>query len=249
MLIEQYVESIVRKLPCSNKEKANLKDELYDHLLSLQHEFIEEGADAQMAAMLAIQRFGDSERIAADIAASLPLVDPYRRRWFLAAFIGYVAGVVYLLFFSEGRWHRHAMITAWKQKMLAYGLPEYTKLNQNTVPLRTIIGYVTHHQDYAAATILYNTAGNVLLFMPFGFLLPLLFTRLASIHRVFFASLAASLALEWGQLLFSMGSFDVDDMLLNTIGALGGFGLYTVWQRWRKRQAVSKQHTTIEGSS
>lgn len=248
MHLEQYVESIIRKLPCSKKEKANIKDELYDHVLSLKEEFMQEGADEETATMLAMQRFGDSGRIAAEISASLPLFDPHRRGWFMAAFVGYLASMVYVLFLSPSRWNTHRHIIEWKQKMMAYGLPEYTKLNQNTIPLRTLWGYAANYDHYNATTILYNTAGNVLLFVPLGFLLPLLYPAFATIHRVFFASLSTSLVLEFIQLLFSMGSFDVDDILLNTVGALCGYGLARIWMNQRKRFTANERQTNIEGS-
>ncbi|MFB0832719.1 VanZ family protein [Brevibacillus laterosporus] len=61
--------------------------------------------------------------------------------------------------------------------------------------------------------------------------MPLLFAPVSTIRRVFFASFLTSL--ELGQLLFSMGSFDVDDILLNTIGGLRGYGLMRFWIKSR----------------
>lgn len=74
---------------------------------------------------------------------------------------------------------------------------------------------------------MYNLLGNVAIFMPLGILLGLMFTRkrLAGI-RVWFCSFFLSLCLESAQLLFMIGQFDVDDILLNTLGGILGFAVY-----------------------
>ena len=41
-----------------------------------------------------------------------------------------------------------------------------------------------------------------------------------------------SLLLELLQLVFRVGSFDVDDLLLNTLGGMAGYGLYRLFVRY-----------------
>ncbi|RXZ80350.1 VanZ family protein [Paenibacillaceae bacterium] len=79
---------------------------------------------------------------------------------------------------------------------------------------------------------LVNLFGNIAIFMPFGVLLGL-FGSLGSRRgitgmEVLKLSFALSLSLEVSQAVFSMGAFDVDDLILNTSGGLTGFILYTV---------------------
>lgn len=72
-----------------------------------------------------------------------------------------------------------------------------------------------------------NFLGNLVIFMPNGIFLGLLTKRKAVGALV--ASLAVSLALECSQLLFSLGSFDVDDLILNGFGGLlGYFGYWLI---------------------
>lgn len=52
----------------------------------------------------------------------------------------------------------------------------------------------------------------------------MLFARFASVNRVFLFAFITSLLIEIGQYLYMLGSFDVDDILLNSVGALCGFG-------------------------
>lgn len=71
---------------------------------------------------------------------------------------------------------------------------------------------------------------NVVLFLPFGFLAPLFCEDMAKGRRVLAGGFALSLLVELSQLLNNR-STDVDDLLLNTLGALAGWGLYRLWAR------------------
>lgn len=66
---------------------------------------------------------------------------------------------------------------------------------------------------------------NVLLFLPLGFLLPLLSQRYHRPGVVISTGFFCSLAVELCQLL-NLRCSDVDDLLMNTLGAAVGFGLW-----------------------
>jgi glycopeptide antibiotics resistance protein len=69
-----------------------------------------------------------------------------------------------------------------------------------------------------------GAAGNVVLFLPFGFLLPLLWPRLDRFWRTVGAGLALSAAIELSQVAFpGVRRADVNDVLMNTMGAALGF--------------------------
>ena len=66
--------------------------------------------------------------------------------------------------------------------------------------------------------------GNLLAFAPFGLLLPRAFpTRLHSYSRCLAVFAAAVIALELMQMLTRLGSFDMEDILVNTWGFSLGF--------------------------
>ncbi|QDX94042.1 VanZ family protein [Brevibacillus laterosporus] len=226
MTLEKYVDQIVKRLPCSKKEKRDMRDELLDHLRMLAEEYREEGHDTKQAEQMAMDRFGKEEQISKHICEAMPVLDQYWRRWFMGGLCGYGFILIYLFFLSPDRWRRQEFIVAWKKRMIEYGVPQYTKVFQNTKPFSTISDYIVHYQNYSATTIFLNLFGNILVFIPLGFLLPILFTRFASVNRVFLFSFMTSLLVEIFQYLFMLGSFDVDDILLNSIGALCGFGCY-----------------------
>ncbi len=234
--LEEYVDQVVNGLPCSRREKQDVKDELLDHVTSMKQELMEEGYAEQEAAALAIQRFGPVAELKSQLAASMPLIDKYVRKWVLALFGLYVAACSYLLLLSPDRWHRRRFTLEWKERMLRHGAPEYTYIFQNTKPMRTLFDYVFHYEHYSAYTIAYNLLGNIALFMPLGLLLPLLFASFRNRHRVFFTALFASLAIEFLQFWLALGSFDVDDLLLNVLGGLCGYGLFRAGAAFVYRQ-------------
>lgn len=72
-----------------------------------------------------------------------------------------------------------------------------------------------------------NLYGNILIFIPFGMFLMLLSNKSRmSFLGVGFRSLALSLSLECLEVLFLIGSFDVDDLILNVSGGLIGFCMF-----------------------
>ena len=75
---------------------------------------------------------------------------------------------------------------------------------------------------------------NVVLFMPLGFVLPLLWPKEDRFWKILFAGVAFSLLIEMSQLL-NLRSTDIDDLLLNTLGAVIGFALYRAYAAITKR--------------
>lgn len=74
-----------------------------------------------------------------------------------------------------------------------------------------------------------NVIGNICVFIPLGVFLPKLFTRCRNLFFVIVLSLELSLVVEVVQLVTRVGSFDVDDLLLNTIGGILGYIIYKVF--------------------
>lgn len=73
--------------------------------------------------------------------------------------------------------------------------------------------------------------GNVVMFIPFGLLLPLCFESLDGFFRVLFVSLLFSLFIETVQLFTHTGIFELPDLMNNTVGGVIGFLIYRV-VRW-----------------
>ena len=78
---------------------------------------------------------------------------------------------------------------------------------------------------------------NVLLFVPVGFLLPVLWERFRKLRTVALAGFLLSLAIEVAQ-MFSFRCTDVDDLLMNTAGAMLGYGAFALLRRLAPRLAL-----------
>jgi glycopeptide antibiotics resistance protein len=85
-----------------------------------------------------------------------------------------------------------------------------------------------------------NFTGNIYIFIPFGIFVPLLYgEKNVSLEKVFFLSFLLSLMLESSQAILSIGTFDVDDLLLNSSGGMIGFGIYSLFGRRTSDRLVS----------
>lgn len=98
------------------------------------------------------------------------------------------------------------------QKILARGISFNTP---ETKPLHFAMIYI-------------NLLGNVLVFMPVGFISPFL-QKEPRWYKSLLAGLALSMTIEITQLFIARRSFDVDDLLLNGLGTLLGYGAFKLF--------------------
>jgi glycopeptide antibiotics resistance protein len=66
--------------------------------------------------------------------------------------------------------------------------------------------------------------GNIVWFVPWGFLIPMIYKN--NKFFVFLSGFAFSLAIEILQFALKKGLFEIDDLILNTMGAIIGYFLY-----------------------
>lgn len=81
---------------------------------------------------------------------------------------------------------------------------------------------------------------NVLLFIPFGFLMPLTSKKLSKYKWVFVSTLIISVCIEVCQYIFRCGKTEVDDVILNVAGASAGFLFYKIMKMIKKRNSEYK---------
>lgn len=92
----------------------------------------------------------------------------------------------------------------------------------NLVPLAMI----AHYWAEGGRGLLVNLVGNVAAFVPLGLLVPWIRTRRTEFREVVLLGLGLSLAIEMLQYASGRRVADVDDVLLNTVGALLGYLAY-----------------------
>lgn len=135
----------------------------------------------------------------------------------------YLIMMVYFLFFSEqmGR------------------VPRDT-YQYNLQPFAEIKRYLNYAGRVGTVLVLLNLVGNIICFMPYGFVIPVLSVRCRSFFKILLLSFLASLTVESIQLVSKLGSFDVDDIMLNTLGGVLGYLLFRICNAilhvWNRKQ-------------
>lgn len=94
----------------------------------------------------------------------------------------------------------------------------------NLILFRNILHYLqTMNYSTGMRNIIVNIGGHMLMFTPFGFFLPRINKRFQNIKFFILVTIVIMLVIEGLQFITMSGSFDVDDALLNVIGAIIGF--------------------------
>lgn len=134
-------------------------------------------------------------------------------------FIVYIAVTLYLLFFAEGMGRSHLKTN------YTYNLQLFKEIS------RFVEWAKVSEAGFNAMMI--NVVGNVACFVPFGILLPINIKKYDRFLSVLLMTFVFSLIVETVQLITRTGSFDVDDIFLNTLGGIVGYVILKVigWVR------------------
>lgn len=107
----------------------------------------------------------------------------------------------------------------------------------NFIPFTTIVPYLLGHKGWIIAGV--NLVGNVALLVPVGLLLPLV-DRNHGWKRALIVAFASGLAIETLQAALHVGVFDIDDVILNALGVILGYGAFLTFARWRRSRSWGK---------
>ncbi|ENQ3081323.1 VanZ family protein [Bacillus cereus] len=100
-------------------------------------------------------------------------------------------------------------------------------INVNLIPfVKTIKMFKNDFTGIGNA--LYNVVGNILLFIPLGLFVPLLFKNENKLYKIALYGFVFSLLIEVLQLLTPSNLTDIDDIIFNTLGAVIGYFLYNI---------------------
>ena len=115
---------------------------------------------------------------------------------------------------------------------------EITKLGQrisenaNLVPFKTINNYMNalDNRIVSSSVVINNLIGNFVLFLPMGFFLPEITGKCCFIRSEALILIMILLA-EIIQLITGLGSFDVDDIILNFTGSIIGYSAFLICKK------------------
>lgn len=177
---------------------------------------------------------------------------PWRRRrlqrlelkssWFretaLLLFVVFSAGLAALTLFPSNLWSYVMQPNRYPEDVNFWSFyPSYQQIVEQIDQLPSELprmltpfpyGLSWHFGSYWFAFLFF---GNIGMFLPIGFFLPLLWRKL-SWWKVTLIGFFTSLSIESIQFFINRGT-DLDDLILNTLGALGGYWIYamirTLW--------------------
>ena len=128
-------------------------------------------------------------------------------------FVLYILALIYFLFFAE------------RLGQMEFSRREY---HYNLVLFQEIRRFWTYRELLGYPAVAANLLGNVVGFMPFGLILPVISRNARGFFFITFSGFALSLAVETIQLMTKLGCFDVDDLVMNTLGTAAGYLIFAV---------------------
>lgn len=111
----------------------------------------------------------------------------------------------------------------------------YMEPRYNLIPFLEIKRFWEHRSVLGSQIVFLNLFGNVIGFIPLGFLLPIVSPALKKTGVVVCLGFCISITVECLQLILRVGSCDVDDVILNTVGTLIGYIGYRICNGIRRR--------------
>lgn len=137
-----------------------------------------------------------------------------RNRILATLFVIYCALMLWLLFARPG---------------YTEGIPYGQQLKMNLLPFETILRFLRLLQNDSPELVRHaviNLFGNIIMFIPLGFCLSAIWSRLRRLWKVLLVTALIIALVELTQLFTLVGSCDVDDLILNVLGAAIGYGAY-----------------------
>lgn len=95
----------------------------------------------------------------------------------------------------------------------------------NFLPFKTILSYLLSEKGLIIVGI--NLVGNIVLLVPFGFLVPFVYRNMTWKKSLVLA-LAVPFVIEGLQVILHLGIFDIDDVILNGLGVMIGYWMYRI---------------------
>jgi len=138
--------------------------------------------------------------------------------------IVYTIVIIYFMFFGFGRLQISNSLHEYRFQIIPTGIPLW----------------FPKHLSLDTLKLWVFSLGNLLVFVPFGLLISMIFgTKYYKFISIFLISI---LSLEILQMITYLGSFDIEDIIINSLGASIGFFSYKIGN---KSKSVSKKIISI----
>lgn len=131
-------------------------------------------------------------------------------------FILYVLLFITLTLFSGFYGRNGFTLVKWNKELFN----NYIHNSLNLIPFKTIMEYIMPPNILLSRIVIVNVLGNIFACMPFGFFLPLLFKKQNDFIVFTITMIVIVLIIELLQFATLSGSCDIDDFILNVLGAV-----------------------------
>ena len=146
-------------------------------------------------------------------------MDKKYKKYIIILFAIYIILLLYLTIFASF-YHRNTFEIS---NYFTF-LKEYLKDGINLIPFKTIFYYLKNFFNFKSEIyskdILLNIFGNFVCLIPLAFFIPYFFKKSRSIKKYSIIIILVTLSIEVLQFLTMTGSFDIDDILLNSSGSI-----------------------------
>ncbi len=104
----------------------------------------------------------------------------------------------------------------------------YSEYRYNVTPFNEIRRFIIYRHGLSLRAVIINLIGNIFVFSPMGFLIPIWSARKNRWYHAIIYTFTFSFCIEIIQLFTKVGVFDVDDLIMNTLGGYLGWLMYFI---------------------
>lgn len=159
----------------------------------------------------------------------------YKKLWKFV-FLVYILILIKLIIFKYPWEYLMNIVRSWEKGVVLEGLS-----TANFTLGKSIRMYIRYFNKFPFWNGFANLIGNILVFIPFGFVLPQAYPRCGRWWRTFYCATGFVMCIELFQLFSAFGAFDVDDILLNVLGAMLGYVLFSALRKIKIEVKVRKK--------
>lgn len=151
-----------------------------------------------------------------------------RKKVWKFVFLIYILILIKLIVFKYPLKQLMEITGSWEKGVILEGLS-----TANFIPGKSIRMYIRYFNKFPFWNGFANLVGNILVFIPYGILLPLAYPSCGKWWRVFYCAAGFVVGIELFQLFSAYGAFDIDDIFLNVTGAMIGYVVFAALRKVR----------------
>lgn len=155
----------------------------------------------------------------------------------------YIMFAVYILFLLKIVLFKYTGVFALIEKIIDGKLDGFRSVN--VIPFSTFREFGTMLVTGQFSRGFMNLAGNIFVFAPLGYFLPLLFEKCRRSKGVILSGFITSCLFELCQYIFYLGSADIDDVILNVLGVILGMAFYCMMKNLTKGKVCTLYRITL----